>query len=164
MTSATKDNYSEFARRIGIIYDSRKEDGMNKRTDIEVIINNKRYTLGGYESEEYLQKVATYINNKYAEFKKQDFYRSLDAEMRNVLMNINIADDYFKLKKQLQQVDAESDKKSEEIFDLKHEIILLQTKLESAQNELAATKSEHLEEQKKVIRLETELNESRKNR
>ncbi|HCL02259.1 MAG TPA: cell division protein ZapA [Lachnoclostridium phytofermentans] len=137
---------------------------MNKRTDIEVIINNKRYTLRGYESEEYLQKVATYINNKYAEFKKQDFYRSLDTEMRNVLMNINIADDFFKLKKQEQQIEAESDKKSEEIFDLKHEIILLQTKLESAQNELAATKSEYLEEQKKVIRLETELNESRKNR
>lgn len=137
---------------------------MNKRTDIEVIINNKRYTLRGYESEEYLQKVATYINNKYAEFKKQDFYRSLDTEMRNVLMNINIADDFFKLKKQQEQIEAESDKKSEEIFDLKHEIILLQTKLESAQNELAATKSEHLEEQKKVIRLETELSESRKNR
>ncbi|ABX41712.1 cell division protein ZapA [Lachnoclostridium phytofermentans] len=137
---------------------------MNKRTDIEVIINNKRYTLRGYESEEYLQKVATYINNKYAEFKKQDFYRSLDTEMKNVLMNINVADDYFKLKKQQEQVESESDKKSEEIFDLKHEIILLQTKLESAQNELAATKSEYLEEQKKVIRLETELNESRKNR
>ena len=32
---------------------------MNKFNDIEVIINNKRYTLSGYESEEYLQRVAS---------------------------------------------------------------------------------------------------------
>jgi cell division protein ZapA len=135
---------------------------MNKRTDIEVIINNKRYTLGGYESEEYLQKVATYINNKYAELKKQDFYRNLDSDMKNVLLQINIADDYFKLKKQLQTVEGESDNKCGEIFDLKHEIILLQTKLETLERDLAAAKGDNLEEQKKVIRLEAELNESRR--
>jgi cell division protein ZapA len=52
-------------------------DYMNKMNNIEVIINNKRYTLRGYESEEYLQKVASYINNKHQEFKKQDFYKLL---------------------------------------------------------------------------------------
>ena len=58
---------------------------MKTRTDIEVIIDNKRYTLCGYESEEYLQKVASYINGKYAELKKQDnAYRLMDAEMKNV--------------------------------------------------------------------------------
>lgn len=135
---------------------------MNKRTDIEVIINNKRYTLGGYESEEYLQKVATYINNKYAEMKKQDNYRDLDSEMKNVLMQINLADDYFKLKKQMKSTESDSDTKSSEIFDLKHEIILLQTKLESAEKELEQAKLENMEEQKKVIRLETELSQSQK--
>lgn len=137
---------------------------MNKRTDIEVIINNKRYTLGGYESEEYLQKVATYINNKYAELKKQDFYRNLDSEMKNVLLQINLVDDYFHLKKQMQVAETDSDTKSGEIFDLKHEIILLQTKLEAVEKELAAAKEQNIEEQKKIIRLETELSESRKNR
>lgn len=136
---------------------------MNKRTDIEVIINNKRYTLGGYESEEYLQKVATYINSKYAELKKQDNYRNLDSEMRNVLLQINLADDYFKLKSKMKTTESDSDTKSNEIFDLKHEIILLQTKLEATQSELAKVKEENIEEQKKVIRLETELSESKKN-
>ncbi|MCR5331762.1 MAG: cell division protein ZapA [Lachnospiraceae bacterium] len=36
----------------------------NKRNDTEVFINNKKYTLSGFESEEYLQKVAAYINTK----------------------------------------------------------------------------------------------------
>ena len=135
---------------------------MNKMTDIEVIINNKRYTLCGYESEEYLQKIATYINNKYAELKKQDVYRTLDNDMKNVLLQINIADDYYKLKKQMQQAETDSDVKSGEIFDLKHEIISLQTKLEAVEKELAISKEANLEEEKKVIRLEAELNESRK--
>ena len=36
---------------------------MNKFNDIEVMMNKKRYTLSGYESEEYLQRVASYINS-----------------------------------------------------------------------------------------------------
>ena len=36
------------------------------KTDTEVIIAGKVFTLSGNESEEYLQKVASYINNKIA--------------------------------------------------------------------------------------------------
>ena len=39
---------------------------MSTKTDTEVIIAGKVFTLSGYESEEYLQKVASYINNKIA--------------------------------------------------------------------------------------------------
>ena len=37
---------------------------MPSKTNTEVILGGKVYTLSGYESEEYLQKVAAYINNK----------------------------------------------------------------------------------------------------
>ena len=43
---------------------------MAAKTDTEVIIGGKVFTLSGYESEEYLQKVASYINNKIAEYNK----------------------------------------------------------------------------------------------
>jgi cell division protein ZapA len=125
--------------------------------NIEVIINNKRYTLRGYESEEYLQKVASYINNKHAEFKKQDFYKLLDSEMKAVLMEINIADDYFKVRSQVKEIELENEEKSKELFDLKHEIISAHTKLESAEREIEVLKHELIETQKKMIRLETEL-------
>ena len=36
---------------------------MAVKTDTEVIIGGRVLTLSGYESEEYLQKVASYINN-----------------------------------------------------------------------------------------------------
>ena len=45
---------------------------MSSKNKTEVLIAGKIFTLSWYESEEYLQKVATYINNKIAEFKKLD--------------------------------------------------------------------------------------------
>ena len=41
---------------------------MSEKSSAEVIIGGKVYTLSGYEGEEYLQKVAAYINNKINEF------------------------------------------------------------------------------------------------
>jgi cell division protein ZapA len=130
---------------------------MNKMNDIEVIINNKRYNLRGYESEEYLQKIASYINNKHIEFKKQDFYKMLDSEMNDILMEINIADDYFKVRNQIKEIENENDNKSNEIYNLKHEVISTHTRLEVGSKEIEALKQELNEAQKKIIRLETEL-------
>ena len=130
---------------------------MNRKNGIEVIINGKRVTLGGYESEEYLQRVASYLNAKYTELKQMDSYRMLDTEMKSMYLQLNLADDYFKLKKQMEEASGDSDAKSGEIFDLKHEVITAQTKLEAAQREIEALKKENLEAQKRIIRLETEL-------
>jgi Cell division protein ZapA. len=137
---------------------------MNKYHDIEVIINNKRYTLSGYEGEEYLQKIASYINNKHLEFRSQDSYRFMDAELKNILMQINIADDYFKNVDKMKELQAESEAKSNEIFDLKHEVISVQSKLLSTERELEDMKKELYEAQKKIIRLETELGDADKKR
>ena len=38
---------------------------MALKSDTEVIIGGKVYTISGYESEEYMQKVASYINNMF---------------------------------------------------------------------------------------------------
>lgn len=53
---------------------------MSSKNKTEVLIAGKIFTLSGYESEEYLQKVATYINNKIAEFKKLDGYNHQTKE------------------------------------------------------------------------------------
>lgn len=135
---------------------------MNRYHDIEVIINNKRYTLSGYESEEYLQKIASYINGKHSEFRSRDIYKFMDSELRNILMQINIADDYYKTLDKLKEVKAEGESKSNEIFDLKHEIISVQTKLTLAEKEKEDLKKELNEAQKKIVRLETELNDMEK--
>jgi cell division protein ZapA len=135
---------------------------MNTMTDVEVIINNKRFTLCGYESPEYLQRVASYINGKYLEFKTKESYSRLDDNLKNVLLEINIADDYFKALKKVKEKEEESDRKSTELFNMKHEVISAQTKLESITQELLELKKEYNEAQKKIVKLETELEESKK--
>ena len=136
----------------------------NKKNDTEVIINNKRYTLSGFESEEYLQKIASFINGKINDLKSQDAYKTMDQEMKAVLLEINLADEYFKLKRQYDESEDDSDSKSNEIYSLKHEIMSLQTKLEKANKEIERLRDQNVDEQKKNVKLETELASERKKR
>jgi len=135
---------------------------MNKYHDIEVIINNKRYTISGYEGEEYLQKIASYINSKHNEFRNRDAYKFLDTDLKNILIQINIADDYHKTREKIKEIETDNDSKSNEIFDLKHEVISAQSKFNSAQKEIEELRRELYETQKKIVRLETELNDAEK--
>ncbi len=135
-----------------------------KRNDTEVFINNKKYTLSGFESEEYLQKVAGYINSKISELKTLESYRNLDNEMKTVLLEINIADDYFKVKRRFDDSENDSDSKSSEIYQLKHEIMSLNSRLEKTNKEIEKLRENIVEEQKKNVRLETELNAERERR
>lgn len=135
---------------------------INKKNDTDVIINNKRYTISGFESEDYLQKIATFLNSKINELKAQDFFRNLDTDMKAVLIQINIADEYFKIKRKFDESEDDSDSKSNEIYTLKHEIMSLQTKLEKANKEIERLRDQNVDEQKKNVKLETELASERK--
>ena len=104
--------------------------------DIEVVIGGKVITLSGTESEEYLQKVSSYINNKISEYNNVDSFRRQPADMQNVLLLLNIADDYFKIKKQMDDLRDEIEAKDRELYDLKHELIASQIKLESREKQI----------------------------
>ena len=130
---------------------------MAAKTDTEVIIGGKVFTLCGYESEEYLQRIASYINGKINEYSKIDGYRRQSMDMQNVLIQINIADDYFKAKKQLASMEEDMEAKEKELYDLKHELIASQIKLENIDKNLKTIQNESNEKEKKIIRLETEL-------
>lgn len=130
---------------------------MATKTDTEVIIGGKVLRLSGYESEEYLQKVAAYINGKITEFNRVESYRRSPVDTQNVLMQLNIADDFFKAKKQINLLEEELASKEKELYDLKHELIASQIKLDNAEKNMKSLKNELNESTKKVIRLETEL-------
>jgi len=130
---------------------------MSTKTDTEVIIGGKVFTLSGYESEEYLQKVAIYINNKMAEYNRMDAFRRQPLDTQNVLLQLNIADDFFKAKKQIALLEEEIQTKEKELYNLKHELIAAQIKLENTEKTVKSLQTEVNESAKKIIRLETEL-------
>ena len=115
---------------------------MSSKNTAEVILGGKVIKLGGYESEEYLQRVASYINNKITEFNKEESYRRMSAELRTDMMYLNIADDYFKAKKMADSLSLDIENKDKEIYDLKHELIAAQIKAESSAKEIKELKSE----------------------
>ena len=135
---------------------------MSSKNTTEVIIGGKVFTLGGYESEEYLQKVAAYINGKLSGFNADDAYRRQSAEYRANLMYLNVADDYFKAKKLGDGLSLEIENKDKEIYDLKHELIAAQIKSESADKQIEELKGNIEKLQNTIVKLETELNDSKK--
>lgn len=130
---------------------------MATKTSAEVIIDGKVYTLAGLESEEYLQKVASYINAKLTEFQASESWAKLSTDYRNILMEINIADDYFRAQKEAANLRDEIAAKEKDLYDLKHELIATQMKLESTDKNLRNMTATNDENEKKIIRLETEM-------
>ena len=109
----------------------------------EVLIGGKVFTLSGFESEEYLQKVAAYLNHKLAELSELPGYNRQPVETKSTLLSLNIADDYFKAKRQAEVFEEDSQEKDKEVYELKHQLIDAQIKLENAKKELDALRQEY---------------------
>lgn len=130
---------------------------MSSKNYIDVIIDGKIYNIGGFESEAYLQKVATYINNMILDFKQNESYRMQNMDMQRILLEINIANDYFKAKKQADLLEGDLELKEKEVYDLKHELIVSDSKAETATKELSEALEKIKNLEKEIIKLQTEL-------
>lgn len=139
---------------------------MGTKKSTVVVIDKKEYNLSGFEEEEYLQRVAAYINQKITEMNQQDSYKRIPQDMKNLMLNLNLADDYFKAK---EQAGDSSDKFSDlekEIFDLKHQLVDAQmqlddanTKITEANAKLELVKQQNEQMQGQVEELEKEKRE-----
>ena len=133
---------------------------MAEKTSAEVIIGGKVYTLSGYEGEEYLQRVATYINNKINEFNSMEELRRFPNDMKATLLQLNIADDYFKAKAQIDKLEQEIEQKDKEIYDLKHDLISNQIKTESDEKSLKELENQNRELLLNKAKMEASLEEA----
>lgn len=110
---------------------------MPAKNTTKVLIGGKIVTLSGYESEDYLQKVASYMNHKIAQLSELPGYNRQPMETKHTLLSLNIADDYFKAKRQAEVFEEDSQLKDKEMYDLKHDLIEAQIQVENltAENE-----------------------------
>lgn len=135
---------------------------MAAKNTIDVIIGGKVLTLSGYESEEYLQQVGSYINHKINEVNRTEGFSHLSYDIQNMMIELNIADDYFKAKHQADHLESEIDSKDNELYNLKHDLINSKLSCEEANKKIDELKKENNELQKSIVRLETELSEYKK--
>ncbi|QOV20772.1 cell division protein ZapA [Blautia liquoris] len=132
---------------------------MSAKNTTKVLIDGKIITLSGYESEEYLQKVASYLNNKIAELSQIPGYKRQRPETKNTLLSLNVADDYFKAKNMAESLEEDIEVKDKENYDMKHDLIAAQIQLEKTNHEIEKLKKEKDELNGKVRELSDELEE-----
>lgn len=103
---------------------------MSQKNQMEVLIDGRIYKLSGAEEEMYLQKVAAYLNGKIGKLREEEGFSRLSADYQAVLLQLNIADDYFKEEERANRLENEKSDLEKEIYSLKHELITLQMKME----------------------------------
>lgn len=91
--------------------------GVMDKTRTMVKICGKEYVMAGFESEEYIHRVAIYVDRKMSELKNQ--YINLNPNTLSVLTAINVADDLLKLQEQFDALSKDYAEMSEELKRLK---------------------------------------------
>lgn len=128
------------------------------KKEIQVLIGGKVYTLSGEDSEEYMQKVALYINNKLSQLRVTDNAKKLNTQMMGILLALNIADDYFKVKEKVTLLENELEEKEKIAINLEQDIVDHQIELNKAEEYINKYKAE-LNELEKEFEKEIEKKE-----
>ncbi len=114
----------------------------------EVKINGAEYMIVSNESEEYVQRVALLVNKKMGQLMEANPH--LSTAMSAVLTSINLADDYLKNEKVLDNLRVEINQYMDEAKESKSE-------LEEKKQEVEKLKEEVHNLQIEYAKLETEL-------
>ncbi len=123
---------------------------MDNKNTTNVLIDGHVYALSGIESEDYIQRVALYINNKIKELRDAQSSQIVNSKLLNILLAINIADDLYKekdvvaqkdldiseLKKQIEFMSEEINSFDEVKKDYEGKIEYLESKVEQYKKEL----------------------------
>lgn len=100
---------------------------MGEKNETKVEIAGRVYTVSGSEDTAYMNQVAAYVNQKLEEIQQVKGFKRMSKQYQELLIYLNIADDYFKVKdKNLNS--NEIARMEEEAYQLKCELVDMQMK------------------------------------
>jgi cell division protein ZapA len=135
---------------------------MAEKRVIKVLIAGKVMTMSGYESEEYMQKVAAYINSKIEEYEKTDAFRHASSDIRHRMLELNFADSYFKEKEHAEELEQRLKDKIDELDEMKHNYVNSQVMVEDQKKDVGSLENKLRESEKLITELRTTLSEREK--
>ena len=144
------------------ILSGRWNSRMDTKNYTQVLIDGKIYTLGGTEDEAYLQKAASYVNEKIATMHAIPGFSKQSADYQQLMLLLNIADDYFKAKENADQMEEQKDRMEKETYSLKHELVSTQMKLDGVLRDLEERQRQLQELSAKLSKTERELRAAKK--
>jgi cell division protein ZapA len=110
---------------------------MAEKNTIKVMIDGKSFSIGGYESTDYLEHVAFYINNKINEMKGLPGYNRQSPDMKTILLALNVADDYYKAKTRADALEEDIESKDEEWYSVKQDLANARVRIHELEQALA---------------------------
>lgn len=130
---------------------------------IKIIVDGKSFTLVGEETEMHMQAVASYIDDKIVEIRKNAAAVKMDTSLAYVLAALNVADDYFKEKEKVAELEGRnlglSTRLEELVFQLDEarlEIAELKENFNQAEKEIQVIDNPSLEEFGEVFEIDFE--------
>ena len=130
---------------------------MAEKKVIKVLIGGKVMTMSGYESEEYMQRVASYINSKIEEYEKTDAFRKASSDIKHRMLELNFADNYFKEKMHVEELEQNLKEKLDQLDNSKHECAIRGVMIDDLKNDIEKLKKEQHENEKTILKLQMEL-------
>ncbi len=104
------------------------------KSRVTVTIGGQQYTILSPDGEEYIEKIADYVDGKLKETVQDDKMAAIEGA---ILTAMNIADEKFKeqeisenLRRQIKEILEESSKLKSELSESKREVFRLQQKLD----------------------------------
>lgn len=94
---------------------------------VDVIIDGKVYSIE-HSDDDYARRLSAYLNSKYEEFSEVEGFKRRSSDYKNMMVQINIADDYLKCRDENRRLKEIVDDYEHQIYKLKHEIITLRLK------------------------------------
>ncbi len=125
---------------------------MADRNKVLVRIAGNEYTLCGGEPEEYIQKIALYVDRKASEIMRIN--HTLSTSMASVLTAVNVADEMFKNKEAKESLQLELEQVQKTLEELKHD-------KETLTQQLQRTNEENRQLVIELTKREAELSEVR---
>ncbi|MBR3642482.1 MAG: cell division protein ZapA [Parasporobacterium sp.] len=89
----------------------------------DVVIDDKVYTVGSDQDSEYMQRVAAYVNDTLTSLRSQPGFNKQPYAGKQALILLNMADDYMRLKMQIEKLEKKYAEQESEYYRLKREMV-----------------------------------------
>lgn len=100
------------------------------RTKTDVIIDEKVYSISSEQDAAYMRQLAAYVNEKLDQIRNQKGYSRQPYGIKQAMLLMNFADDYFKIKQQAEEAKRLYEEQENAFYNMKREMVSMQLELE----------------------------------
>lgn len=97
-----------------------------ERNSTDVIIEDRVYTISTDQDAAYVRQLAEYINEKMQLLHRHSEYSKQPNGVRQMLVLMNMADDYCRMKQQAEEAQKKYEQQEAEFYNMKREMVNMQ--------------------------------------